>query len=84
MTGEHEGQSFFRARVTMTNSEIAGQLNQVVEGGHALAKLHGGNESETKLVDGLREHVEGNSLTVLWRRLGWRRLERHRAACQAF
>ncbi len=66
VTGEHEGQSFFRARVTMTNSEIAGQLNQVVQGGHALARLHGGNESETKLVNGLREHVEGNTLTVLW------------------
>ena len=38
-TGEHNGQSFFRALATMTNPEVVGQLRAVAEGGRALAQL---------------------------------------------
>ena len=48
--GEHDGQSFFRARATMTNPEVVGQLKAVVDGGRALAQLGCQDELDKRLV----------------------------------
>ena len=38
--GENEGKVFYRARATMTNEEVVGQLKTVLEGFRALAQIH--------------------------------------------
>ncbi len=67
VTGEHEGESFYRSRAVMTNEEITGQLKEIIEGLRALGKIHfGNNEVGQNLVDGLRVKTAGTKLTVLW------------------
>lgn len=67
VTGEHDGESFYRSRAVMTNEEVVGQLKEIVEGLRALGQIHvGNNETGQKLVDGLRIKTEGTKLTVLW------------------
>lgn len=67
VTGEYQGQSFFRSRSVMTGSEVVGQLNRVIDGGRALAEIHlGDNATGKKLVDGLRVKTDDKTLTVLW------------------
>src|SRR5262249_19175222 len=65
-TGEHDGQSFFRAQVTMTNSEVVGQLKTVVEGGRALAQLGAEDDLDKRLISGLKVSTTEKALTVLW------------------
>ena len=68
VTGEHEGESFYRARAKMTNEEVVGQLKEIVEGLLALGQIHvGDNETGRKLVDALRVKAGGTTLTVLWK-----------------
>lgn len=67
VTGEHEGESFYRSRSVMTNEDVVGDLKQIVEGLRALGNIHvGNNEAGKRLVDGLRIKAEGTRLTVLW------------------
>ncbi len=66
--GEHQGESFFRARATMTNTEVVGQVHEIVKGGQALARLcSGDNDLKLRLVNGLRVKPDGNDLTLLWK-----------------
>ena len=68
VTGEHDGESFYRARATMTDPEIAGQLKEVVEGFRAVGQLHvGDNETGRQLVNDLRVKTQGPTVTVLWK-----------------
>ena len=67
VTGEHDGESFYRSRSVMTNEDVVGDLKEIVEGLRALGNLHvGNNEAGKRLVDGLRIKAEGTKLTVLW------------------
>jgi len=67
VTGEHDGESFYRARAVMTNEDIAGHGKEIVEGLKALGYIHvGNNETGKKLVDGLRIKTSGTTLTILW------------------
>jgi hypothetical protein len=68
VTGEYEGQAFYRARAEMTNPKVAAQLQEVVEGMRALGQLHvGDNEVGLRLVNDLRVKTDGGELTVLWK-----------------
>lgn len=68
VTGEYEGQSFYRSRTEMTNAKVAEQLEQVIEGAKALGQLHvGDNEVGQRLVNDLRVKAEDGTLTVLWK-----------------
>ena len=68
VTGEDNGQSFFRARTVTTDAEVANQLKAVVEGGRAVALLHcGEDQAGKKLVNPLTAKVEEKTLTVLWK-----------------
>lgn len=64
--GEHNGQSFFRFRATMTNSEVTGQVKEVVDGGRALAQLSRTDELGKRLIAGLKVLPADKTLTVLW------------------
>lgn len=67
VTGESEGQSFFRARAEMTNPEAATQVAEIIAGARALGLLHlGDDEQGKKLVSAVRVKAEGNSMTLLW------------------
>jgi hypothetical protein len=67
VTGEHDGESFFRARAKMTNEEVTGQVREIVEGLRALGQIHvGDNETGQKLVNALKIKTDGTTLTVLW------------------
>ena len=67
VVGENEGKSFLRARATMTNSEVVGQVNEILEGGQALAKLcSSDNELKLRMVKGLQIKPDGNNLTLVW------------------
>ena len=68
VVGENQGESFFRARATMTNTEVIGQVNEIVEGGQALARLcSSDNELQLRLVNALQVKPDGNNLTLLWK-----------------
>lgn len=68
VTGEHNGQSFYRSRATMTSDEVAGQVKELVEGVRALGQLHvGDNEVGKRLVNDLRIKHSGATVTVLWK-----------------
>jgi hypothetical protein len=67
VTGEYDGESFYRARAKMTQGEVVGQLTDIVEGLRALGQIHvGDNETGRKLLDALRINTDGTTLTVLW------------------
>jgi hypothetical protein len=67
VTGESEGQSFFRARAELTNPEVAAQLKELVEGGRAFGILSAGDDEQGKrLIEAVRVKAEGNSMTLLW------------------
>jgi hypothetical protein len=67
VAGEHEGESFYRARAKMTNDEVVDQLTEILAGARALGRIHvGDNETGRKLVDALRIKPDGETLTVLW------------------
>jgi hypothetical protein len=65
--GENDGQSFFRAKATMTNADIVGQVKIILDGGRAMALLHSGkDEAAKKLIDAAKVTSEGKTLTILW------------------
>jgi len=67
VTGEHEGTSFYRARATMTNEAVVGQLREILEGLRALGQIHvGDSKTGQKLVDALKFKADGMTLTILW------------------
>jgi hypothetical protein len=67
VTGEADGQSFYRARAEMTNPEVAAQLRDIALGLRAVGMLHAGDDVQGKhLIDALRVKAEGNTMTVLW------------------
>ncbi len=66
VSGETEGQSFFRARVTMTNPEAAAQGLAVLQGGKAQGNLFCADELGRKLINALNPKAEGPALTILW------------------
>lgn len=82
VTGEHEGESFFRARAVMTGDDVAGDLKEIVEGLKALGSLHVGDDpAGNRLVDDLRVERDGATLTVLWKGSAddvWKIVESHR------
>jgi hypothetical protein len=65
--GENNGESFFRAKANMTNTEVVGQIKTIIDGGIAMAKLHAGNdELGKKLIKGLKVAAEGKTLNIAW------------------
>jgi len=82
VTGEHDGQSFYRSRAKMTNKEVTVQVKELVEGLRALGQIHfGDNKVGKKLVNDLRVKAEDTSVTVLWKGSAndvWTMAEAHR------
>jgi hypothetical protein len=67
VTGEHEGESFYRARAKMTNEKVVDQFREILEGLRALGRIHAGDDKTgQKLVDALRIKTDSTTLTVLW------------------
>lgn len=65
--GEHEGKSFYRARLEMASSAAADDVVDVVKGFTALASLRWGGEADAmKLVDGVKTVVTGDTCTISW------------------
>jgi hypothetical protein len=68
VTGEHDGQSFFRSRSIMTDKEVAAQVRALLEGLRALGQIHvGDNQTGQRLVNDLRIKTRGTTVTVLWK-----------------
>jgi hypothetical protein len=82
VTGEHDGESFYRSRSEMTNEEIVGQLKEILEGLRALGYIHvGDNEVGKNMVDAFRIKADGTTLTVLWKAPAddvWAMIEAHK------
>lgn len=82
VTGEHDGESFYRSRAKMTNEEVSRQVKELVEGVRALGQIHvGENEIGKKLVNDLRVKTEGTTVTVLWKGSAndvWTMIETHK------
>lgn len=67
VVGESNGKSYFRARAEMTNTEVVGQMKEIVEGGQSLARLcSGDNELKLRMVNGLNVDPDGATLTLAW------------------
>ena len=65
--GEHDGMSFYRARLEMDSEEAARQAEAVTEGFVALGKLRFGDESQVmKLIDGVETTTSGSSSSISW------------------
>jgi hypothetical protein len=65
--GEHDGKSFYRARLEMASPAAADDVVDVVEGFTALARLRWGGEADVmQLVAGAKTVVEGVSCTISW------------------
>jgi hypothetical protein len=65
--GEHEGKSFYRARLEMASPAAADDVVDVVKGFTALASLRWGGEADAmKLVDGAKTAVDGSTCTISW------------------
>jgi hypothetical protein len=65
--GEHEGKSFYRARLEMASPAAADDVVDVVKGFTALASLRWGGEADAmKLVDAAKTVVEGDTCTISW------------------
>jgi hypothetical protein len=63
--GENEGKVFYRARATMTNEEVVGQVKTVLEGVRALAQIHVKGDAKGKaIVDATQVTTEGKNVTV--------------------
>ncbi len=67
VVGEKDGQSFFRSRSEMTNTEIVGSLKEVVEGAQAMARIHAEDPACAKLVNALQIKPDGTTLTLKWK-----------------
>jgi hypothetical protein len=65
--GEHEGQSFYRAKLDMKSAAAAGEAEDVVQGLASLASLRwGDDEAVMALVKGVDNKVEGDTCTISW------------------
>lgn len=65
--GEHEGRSFYRAKLDMKSAEAAGLAEDVVEGFEAVVKLRwGGDADAMKLLSGLRTETSGDTCMISW------------------
>lgn len=65
--GEHDGKSFYRARLEMASPAAADDVVDVVKGFTALASLRWGGEADAmKLVDGTKTVVDGSTCTISW------------------
>jgi hypothetical protein len=65
--GEHEGKSFYRARLEMASPAAADDVVDVVKGFTALASLRWGGEADAmRLVDGVKTVVAGDTCTISW------------------
>ena len=65
--GEHEGKSFYRARLEMVSPAAAGDVVDVVQGFTALARLRWGGEADVmKLVAGAKTVVDNATCTISW------------------
>ena len=65
--GEHEGSSFYRAKLDMKSKEAADQAEDVVEGLAALARLRwGDDQSVLKLVDAIDTETAGQACMIAW------------------
>jgi hypothetical protein len=65
--GENQGESFYRARLTMKSSEAADQVKAVVEGFRAMVGLARGSDAETmKLVNALKVTTQDKAVRIAW------------------
>lgn len=65
--GEHEGMSFYRARLEMKSTEAAEQVKTVTEGMVALGSLSFGGEPEAmKLLAGVETATRGDTALISW------------------
>jgi ribosome-associated translation inhibitor RaiA len=65
--GENQGESFYRARLTMKSTEAVGQVKAITEGFRAIVSLSKANDPNVlKLIDGLKVMGEGKTLTLRW------------------
>jgi hypothetical protein len=65
--GEYNGESFYRARLTMKSTETVQQIKAIVEGFRALVSLkHGSDPLAMKLIRNLKVTGEGVTLNVRW------------------
>lgn len=65
--GEHDGKSFYRAKLDMKSAEAAGLSEDVVEGFEAVVKLRWADDAEVMtLLSGLRTETAGDTCTISW------------------
>lgn len=64
--GESEGQSFVRARVTMTSPEAVAYALSAIHGGQALSNLLCRDELGRKFINALQSRSDGQTVTILW------------------
>lgn len=65
--GEHDGKSFYRAKLDMKSAEAAGLAEDVVDGLEAVVRLRWADDAEAmKLVSGLRAETSGDTCTISW------------------
>lgn len=65
--GEHDGKSFYRAKLDMKSAEAAGLTEDVVDGFEAVVKLRWADDAvATKLLSGLRTETAGDTCTISW------------------
>ncbi len=65
--GENQGESFYRARLTMKSTEAADQLKAVVEGFKAMVGLtHGSDAAAMKLVNAIKVTTQDKAVRIAW------------------
>jgi hypothetical protein len=65
--GEHEGQSFYRARLDMKSGGAAEEVQNVVQGFASLVRLRWGDEAAAmKLLAGLEVDARGDTCMISW------------------
>lgn len=65
--GEHEGRSFYRARLQMDSPAAADAVEDVVEGFTALGRLRWGDDADVlQLVKAVQADVAGDTCTIAW------------------
>jgi len=65
--GEHDGTSFYRARLEMDSEDAARRAEAVTEGLVALGELQFGAEAQVmKLVDGIETMTSGSTCSIAW------------------
>lgn len=65
--GEHEGQSFYRARLDMKSDDAADDVRNVMQGFASLVRLRWGDEAAAmKLLAGLEVDARGDTCMISW------------------